>query len=78
MTPYAIGFIGVGRIGTQVAKAVIAAGHPVVISTSRDPGTLSDVVLELGPLASAATAAEAAREGYLVVVTASIVIWLDS
>lgn len=32
MTPYTIGFIGVGRIGSQVARAVIKAGHPIVIA----------------------------------------------
>ena len=68
MTPYTIGFIGVGRIGTQVARAVIKAGHPIVISNSRGPQTLADLVQELGPQARAATAASAALEGDLVVV----------
>jgi 8-hydroxy-5-deazaflavin:NADPH oxidoreductase len=67
-TSYTIGFIGVGRIGTQVAKAVIKAGHPVVISNSRGPETLADVVQELGSQARAATAAEAAVAGEVVVI----------
>jgi predicted dinucleotide-binding enzyme len=68
MTLYTIGFIGVGHIGSQVARAVVKAGHPVVISNSRGPATLTDLVQDLGPQARAATAAAAAREGELVVV----------
>jgi 8-hydroxy-5-deazaflavin:NADPH oxidoreductase len=73
MSAYTIGFIGVGHIGIQVARAVIAAGHPVVISNSREPDTLSEVALDLGQLASAATSAEAARQGYLVVIAVPLV-----
>lgn len=39
------------------------------MSNSRDPQTLSDLVAQLGPRASAAWAAEAAAEGEIVVVT---------
>jgi predicted dinucleotide-binding enzyme len=63
------GFIGSGNIGTTVARLAIAAGHDVVLSNSREPQTLADVVEDLGPYARAATAAEAAREGDVVVVT---------
>jgi hypothetical protein len=38
----------------------VAAGHRVVLSNSRGPATLEEVVKDLGPLASAGTAAEAA------------------
>ena len=48
MRPYTIGMIGAGRIGTQVARAVIKAGHPIVISNSRGPQMLADLVQELG------------------------------
>jgi predicted dinucleotide-binding enzyme len=44
-------------------------GAHVVISNSRGPETLADLVGELGPLARAAAAEEAARAGDLVVVT---------
>ncbi|TGB00369.1 NADP oxidoreductase [Sporolactobacillus shoreae] len=64
-----IGFIGSGNIGKTVAKCVIRAGHSVVMSNSRGPETLSDLVEELGPQATATTAEEAAREGEIVVVT---------
>ncbi|GAA3455003.1 NADPH-dependent F420 reductase [Dactylosporangium matsuzakiense] len=63
------GIIGAGNIGSQVARAVIALGHDVVIANSRGPETLADLVAELGPSARAATAEEAATAGDVVVVT---------
>ena len=63
------GFIGSGNIGTTVARLAVAAGHDVVLSNSRGPQTLAGVVDDLGPQATAATAAEAARDGDVVVVT---------
>ncbi len=64
-----IGIIGAGHIGSQVARAAIAVGYDVVISNSRGPETLTDLVAELGPKARAATAAEAAEAGDFAVVT---------
>ena len=64
-----IGFIGSGRIGSNVARAAIANGYDVVLSNSRGPETLADLIAELGPKASAATPAEAAKAGDFVVVT---------
>lgn len=64
-----IGIIGAGNIGSQVARAGIAAGYDVVISNSRGPETLADLVAELGPKATAATSAGAAAAGDFVVVT---------
>jgi hypothetical protein len=55
-----IGIIGAGNIGSQVARAAITVGYDIVISNSRGPETLTDLVAELGPKARAATAAEAA------------------
>ena len=63
------GIIGAGNIGSQVARAVIAQGHDVVISNSRGPETLGDLVADLGDKARAATADEAASAGEVVVVT---------
>jgi predicted dinucleotide-binding enzyme len=63
------GFIGSGNIGSTVAKLAVLAGHDVVMSNSRGPETLSELVAELGPRARAATAEEAAAAGDLVVVT---------
>jgi 8-hydroxy-5-deazaflavin:NADPH oxidoreductase len=64
-----IGLIGAGHIGSQVARLAAAHDHNVVISNSRGPETLSELVAELGPRARAATAAEAATAGDIVVVT---------
>jgi 8-hydroxy-5-deazaflavin:NADPH oxidoreductase len=64
-----IGFIGSGHIGSQVARLAVANGYNVVMSNSRGPQTLADLVQELGPHARAATPAEAAKAGDLVVVT---------
>ncbi len=64
-----IGFIGSGNIGQAVAQAVIAAGHEVVMSNSRGPQTLDDVVADLGDAASADTVDGAAERGEVVVVT---------
>lgn len=64
-----IGLIGSGHIGSTVARLAVAAGHDVVLSNSRGPETLADLVEELGPRARAATPAEAAEAGELVVVT---------
>ena len=64
-----IGLIGSGHIGSTVARLAVDAGHDVVLSNSRGPETLADLVAELGPRARAATAAEAAAAGDIVVVT---------
>ena len=57
------------RIGCTVARLAIAAGFDVVLSNSRGPESLADLVAELGPRARAATPNEAAAAGDLVVVT---------
>jgi predicted dinucleotide-binding enzyme len=64
-----IGLIGAGHIGSQVARLAIAHNYNVVISNSRGPETLVDLVKELGPKARAATPSEAAKAGDIVVVT---------
>jgi predicted dinucleotide-binding enzyme len=64
-----IGLIGAGHIGSQVARLAVKHGHDVVLSNSRGPETLRDLVAELGPRARAATSAEAAAAGDIVVVT---------
>jgi predicted dinucleotide-binding enzyme len=64
-----IGLIGAGKIGSQLARLAVRSNYDVVISNSRGPETLSALVAELGPRARAATPAEAARAGDIVVVT---------
>jgi len=64
-----IGLIGSGHIGSQLARVAIAQGYDVVLSNSRGPETLSELVAELGPQARAGTPKEAAEAADLAVVT---------
>ena len=64
-----LGLIGAGNIGSSLARAAITQGWDVVLSNSRGPETLADLVAELGPRARAATPAEAAEAADLAVVT---------
>ena len=72
-----LGLIGSGHIGSTVARLAVDAGHDVVLSNSRGPETLADLVAELGPHARAATPAEAAAAGDLVVVTIPLKAYRD-
>jgi predicted dinucleotide-binding enzyme len=63
-----VGFVGGGRIVETVARLSVAAGHRVVLSDSRGPEALADLVGELGPLVSAATGEQAAEAGDIVMV----------
>ena len=64
-----VGLIGAGHIGSQVARLAVEHGYDVVISNSRGPETLADLVTELGARARAATPSEAAAAGDIVVVS---------
>lgn len=64
-----IGLIGAGHIGGTLARIAVAAGLEVVVSNSRGPQTLVDLVTELGDAARAGTTQEAAAEGDVVVVS---------
>ncbi len=72
-----IGFIGSGHIGSQVARAALAHGYDVVMSNSRGPETLSELIAELGPGARAATPAEAAEAADFAVVTVPLRAYKD-
>lgn len=64
-----IGLIGSGNIGGTVARLAVGAGYDVVLSNRRGPETLAGLVDELGRHARAATPAEAAAAGEIVVVS---------
>jgi len=72
-----IGIIGAGHIGSQLARAFTRLGDEVVIANSRGPETLAGLIDELGPTARAATAAEAAAAGEVVVVTVPLAAYRD-
>jgi 8-hydroxy-5-deazaflavin:NADPH oxidoreductase len=63
-----IGIIGSGNIGGTAAKLFADAGHDVAIANSRGPDSLEGLVREIGPRARAATVAEAASFGEMVLV----------
>jgi predicted dinucleotide-binding enzyme len=69
MTIKTIGLIGAGHIGGQLARLAVQHGYDVVVSNSRGPATLKGLVEERGPRARAATSAQAAEAGDIVVVT---------
>ncbi|MCX4817593.1 NAD(P)-binding domain-containing protein [Streptomyces sp. NBC_01239] len=64
-----LGLIGSGNIGTTLARLAVDAGLDVVLSNSRGPQTLSDLVTQLGPRARASTPPQAAAAGDWIVVT---------
>ena len=64
-----IGLIGSGNIGSQIARKAVELGYDVVLSNSRGPETLTDLITELGPQARAATPVEAAAAADIAVVT---------
>ncbi|MBW5483654.1 NADPH-dependent F420 reductase [Streptomyces bambusae] len=62
-----IGIIGTGRIGSTLARILVAAGHRVVLANAHGPHTLGPLLAGLGPAARAATVAEAAERAELLV-----------
>ena len=63
-----IGIIGAGNIGATAARLFADAGHRVAISNSRGPESLSSLIEEIGPNASAVSVEEAAGFGEVVLV----------
>lgn len=72
-----IGIIGTGRIGSQLARLAVKNGYSVVLSNSRGPETLKNLVDELGPRARAASPAEAGATGDMVVVSVPLKAYRD-
>ena len=61
-----IGIIGSGMIGSTCARLFTRAGHEVVVANSRGPGSLEDLVKELGPKARAATVESAVESSEVI------------
>ena len=72
-----VGIIGAGHIGSTLARGLVDRGYEVVISNSRGPETLETLVAELGPLATAGTATDAATSGDVVIVTVPLKAYQD-
>jgi predicted dinucleotide-binding enzyme len=66
--PLKIGIIGAGHIGGTLAKAWVAAGHEVLLS-SRHPDELKPLAKQLGPKARVGTPKEAASFGDVVLIS---------
>jgi predicted dinucleotide-binding enzyme len=64
-----IGIIGAGRIGGNVARQAVKAGHEVRLSFARDMAGLAALADELGPGASAGTPESAVSFGEIIVVS---------
>ena len=62
-----IGMIGAGNIGGTLARLFGAAGYPVLVSNSRGPDTLLELVSSLGGGARAVTGDEAMEADIVVV-----------
>jgi len=56
-----IGIIGAGGIGQAFASQMVKAGYEVILSNSRGPESLAEVVDKLGPNSRAGTRQEAAQ-----------------
>lgn len=55
-----IGILGAATVGETLAAAFIQAGHEVLLSNSRGPGSLASLIRKLGPKAKAGTLDQAA------------------
>lgn len=62
----AIGFIGAGAIAQAFARQLVRAGCEAILSNSRGPESLTDVVQGLGRGARAGTVTEAASKDFVV------------
>src|SRR5690606_5366008 len=65
--PVTIGIIGAGAIAQALAKRLIAADYPVILSNSRGPASLERVVATRGPGASAGTVEAAATPAIVII-----------
>ena len=72
-----VGIIGAGHIGSALARGFAQRGYQVVISNSRGPETLADLVADIDGDVTAGTAQDAAAAGDFVVVTVPLKAYQD-
>ena len=63
------GFIGAGTLTRTFGRHLINAGHAIVVSNSRGPETLTGLVADLGPGATAGTKRQAAESDIVILAT---------
>jgi len=68
-----IGIIGAGALGSNLARVLVKSGQSAIISNSRGPASLANLVQELGPTIKAGSTEEAAKAAVVVVA----VRWVD-
>lgn len=61
-----VGIIGSGKVGQAIAMQLSRGGHEIVISNSRGPETLFEVVRNLGPSVKAGTIHQSAKQRIVV------------
>ncbi|HEU5079189.1 MAG TPA: NADPH-dependent F420 reductase [Opitutaceae bacterium] len=61
-----IGFIGAGDVAQTYARHFVRHGHEVVLSNSRGPDSLAELVRDIGPNAKAGTVNEAAAQDIVI------------
>jgi len=64
-----VGFLGAGTLTKTIGRHLINAGHEIIVSNSRDPETLTELVADLGPSATAGTKMQAAESDVIVLAT---------
>jgi predicted dinucleotide-binding enzyme len=61
-----IGFLGAGVVAQTIARHMLPLGHQVVLSNTKGPDSLTPLLTELGPGASAGTPQQAAEQDIVV------------
>jgi predicted dinucleotide-binding enzyme len=61
-----IGFIGAGAVAQTIARHVLPQGHHIVLSNTRGPDSLTAVIDQLGPGATAGTVEQATDQDIVV------------
>jgi 8-hydroxy-5-deazaflavin:NADPH oxidoreductase len=64
-----IGFLGAGHMAQTLARVWLAAGHQVLLANSRGPASLTTLIGELGPGATAITPAQLVDADVVVLAT---------
>ena len=60
------GFIGAGNVAQTYARHFVRHGHAVVLSNSKGPDSLAELVRSIGPKAKAGTVKEAAKQDIVI------------